>query len=39
MPNVVFVIPIGYAYSTNTGTEYISPLTGSNSTTVVSYVN
>lgn len=39
MPNVVFVIPIGYAYSTNEGTEYVSPLTGSGSTTVVSYVN
>jgi hypothetical protein len=39
MQNVVFVIPIGYAYSTNARTEYISPLTGSNSTTVVSYVN
>ena len=37
--NTIFVIPPGYQYSLNTLTEYISPVTGSNSTTIVSYIH
>ena len=37
--NTILVIPPGYQYSLNTLTEYVSPVTGSNSTTIVSYIH
>lgn len=39
VPNVVYVIPPGYSYSTNSSIEYVVPKSGNNSTTIISYTN